>query len=124
MEAGDVLGDGELVFGFGSGAVEAEGEDGQVWDLDGVAGEGELFYAGYHVGENSFDGAFGIGGVVVGHVLGEPVEVDGLGDYWQCVPLAVGEVAVELLEIVKKHSCKKIKKLNKIVPAYMSGNID
>ena len=69
---------------------ESGREDGKVGNFHGIAVEYELADAGDHVGQHALDGAFGIRGVMVGHVLGELLQADGLVDHRAAEPLAVG----------------------------------
>jgi hypothetical protein len=50
----------------------------------------EFLDAGNHVGEDTLDGALGVGAVVATHVLSESVEVDGLLYHVLGKPLAKG----------------------------------
>ena len=95
----DVLRGREHVGVVGGSGGEAGGEDGEVGDLHRVALEDELADAVHHVGQHTEDSTLGVRGVVVGHVLGELLEVDGLVDGGTGEPLAVGLVALGLVLI-------------------------
>ena len=90
LHALDVLRHGELAGGgLASGVLDAEGEDGKVGNLHVLAFEQQLLDAADHVGEHAVDGSLGERGVVVRHVLGQTVQVDGLFDDRVGVVLAV-----------------------------------
>ena len=59
---------------------DADGENGEVVDLHGVAAEDEFLDALHHVGEDAAYGSCREGCVVARHVLGELVDADGCGD--------------------------------------------
>ena len=68
---------------------DANGENGEVVDLHGVAAEDEFFDALHHVGEDAAYGSCREGCVVARHVLGELVDADGCGDCRTGIVLAV-----------------------------------
>ena len=68
---------------------DANGENGEVVDLHGVAAEDEFLDALHHVGEDAAYGSCREGGVVARHVLGELVDADGCGDCRTGIVLAV-----------------------------------
>ncbi len=68
---------------------DANGENGEVVDLHGVAAEDEFLDALHHVGEDAAYGSCREGCVVARHVLGELVDADGCGDCRTGIVLAV-----------------------------------
>lgn len=68
---------------------DADGENGEVVDLHGVAAEDEFLDALHHVGEDAAYGSCREGCVVARHVLGELVDADGCGDCRTGIVLAV-----------------------------------
>lgn len=68
---------------------DANGENGEVVDLHGVAAEDEFLDALHHVGEDAAYGTSREGCVVARHVLGELVDADGCGDCRTGIVLAV-----------------------------------
>lgn len=68
---------------------DANGENGEVVDLHGVAAEDEFLDALHHVGEDAAYGSCREGCVVARHVLCELVDADGCGDCRTGIVLAV-----------------------------------
>ena len=68
---------------------DANGENGEVVDLHGVAAEDEFLDALHHVGEDAAYGSCREGCVVARHVLSELVDADGCGDCRTGIVLAV-----------------------------------
>ena len=73
LDAFNVAGHLELFFALGSslGVLDADGENGEVGQLDVLTLQKQLLDTAYHVGEHAVDGSFREGGVVTGHVGGE-----------------------------------------------------
>ena len=92
VDALDVLGGREILAAGGTalGRLDACAEDGQIRQLDGLALQHQLADAVHHISEHASDGTLGVRRVVLRHVLGQCVEVDGLADgYGACEPLAI-----------------------------------
>ena len=79
----------EIRCSLGSLRSESHAEDGEVVNLHVLPLEQNLLDTVHHVAEHTLDAALGIRRVVLGHVLGELVDADGLVSYGTCIPFLV-----------------------------------
>ena len=83
----DVLRHGEDVLAHGTAVVlDAEREDGEVGNLHVLALQQQFLDARHHVREYPFDGTLRVRCVVVRHVFGQCIQVDGLLDHGEGKP--------------------------------------
>jgi len=108
LDAGDVLRDGEIVLRLSASlrVLDTEREDGEVINLHVLALQEEFLDTRDHVGQQTPDDALRIGTVVVTHVLGKSIQVDGLFDDWVGKPHAEYPrcSVLDFLEYVTNHS--------------------
>ena len=76
------------------GGLDLRGEDAETVDLDGVALRQELYDTARHLGEDTFDAVTTLDGVVLGHVVTETTQGDGLLLLGLGVVLAVAGVVL------------------------------
>ena len=89
-------------------ADDSYGEDGKVIQFHVLAVQNQFFGAGNHVCQYSLDDTTRIGGVVIGHVLGQFFDVEGFFDYGACIPEAFqwAVFARHLILFVTNHTIK------------------
>ena len=90
------------------GLVGMDMEDGKVIQFHVLAVQNQFFGAGNHVCQYPLDDTTRIGGVVIGHVLGQFFDVEGFFDYGACIPEAFqwAVFARHLILFVTNHTIK------------------
>ena len=89
-QSGNILRHAEVLLLVGAALqTQADGEDGEVGELDVLAEQEQLLGARHSVGQDALDGSLAERGVVTCHVLRQFVETDGLICYYARIPFLV-----------------------------------
>ena len=89
-QSGDILRHAEVLLLVGAALqTQADGEDGEVGELDVLAEQEQFLGARHGVGQDALDGSLAERGVVTRHVLRQFVETDGLISYYARIPFLV-----------------------------------